>query len=145
MDDLLNRRFTGVGNIFLVRKTHDQDFGIPDNLTRFIQPAVPIPPNDRRYENRPLFSFCPVRQNPLFHVPRSIPDQNRSHLDAVPCHPLRHHRHPPANLDGEYVKTKGHYHPENPAGIGYPGLYEVQDGVAHFLLQAKSLDDIVLL
>ncbi|MEI7858171.1 MAG: hypothetical protein WCH85_11830 [Methanomicrobiales archaeon] len=34
--------------------------------------------------------------------------------------------------------------PQNPAGIGYPGLYEVQDGVAHFLFQAKSHDDIVL-
>ena len=35
--------------------------------------------------------------------------------------------------------------PENLAGIGYPELYEVQGGVAHFLLQAKSLDDIILI
>lgn len=52
---------------------------------------------------------------------------------------------PPANLGGEYVKTKGHYHPENPAGIGYPEVYEVIGGTAHFLLQTKSLDDIVLI
>lgn len=36
---------------------------------------------------------------------------------------------PPAVLAGEYVKTKGHYHPENPpAGIGYPELYQVLAG-----------------
>jgi len=52
---------------------------------------------------------------------------------------------PPANLDGEYVKTKGHFHPENPAGIGYPEIYEVLDGIAHFLLQTKSLNDVILI
>jgi glucose-6-phosphate isomerase len=52
---------------------------------------------------------------------------------------------PPANLDGEYVKTKGHYHPENPSGTGYPELYEVMDGIAHFLLQTKDLEDIILI
>ena len=29
---------------------------------------------------------------------------------------------PPFDLCGEYVKTKGHYHPADPAGIGYPEL-----------------------
>jgi glucose-6-phosphate isomerase len=51
----------------------------------------------------------------------------------------------PADLGGEYVKTKGHYHPENPAGFGYPELYEVVEGVTHFLLQKKTLDHIVLI
>jgi len=51
---------------------------------------------------------------------------------------------PPAHPGGEYVKTKGHYHPENPGGVGYPELYEVIEGVAHFLLQEKTLDHIVL-
>ena len=50
---------------------------------------------------------------------------------------------PPAVLGGEYVKTKGHYHPENPAGIGYPELYQVLAGEAHFLLQRKDLSDVV--
>lgn len=50
---------------------------------------------------------------------------------------------PPAVLGGEYVKTKGHYHPENPAGIGYPELYQVLSGEAHFLLQRKDLSDVV--
>jgi glucose-6-phosphate isomerase len=52
---------------------------------------------------------------------------------------------PPRDLCGEWVKTKGHYHPENPAGIGYPEIYEVIEGVAHYLLQSRSLDDVVMI
>jgi len=51
---------------------------------------------------------------------------------------------PPANPGREYVKTKGHYHLKNPAGIGYPERYEVIEGVAHVLLQKKTLDHIAL-
>jgi len=51
---------------------------------------------------------------------------------------------PPRDLCGEYVKTKGHYHPDNPAGAGYPELYEVLEGTAQFLLQSRKLDDVVL-
>lgn len=50
---------------------------------------------------------------------------------------------PPAVLGGEYVKTKGHYHPNNPAGVGYPELYQVLAGEARFLLQKKDLSDVV--
>ncbi|MCK9593668.1 MAG: glucose-6-phosphate isomerase, partial [Methanoregula sp.] len=39
----------------------------------------------------------------------------------------------------------GHYHTENLAGTGYPELYEVLDGTAHFLLQTTALDDVVLI
>ena len=42
------------------------------------------------------------------------------------------------------MKTEEHYYPENPAGIGYPELYEVIEGVAHVLLQKKTLDHSVL-
>ncbi len=51
---------------------------------------------------------------------------------------------PPRDLNGEWTKTKGHYHPENPAGIGYPEIYEVIGGKAHYLLQSRALDDVVL-
>jgi glucose-6-phosphate isomerase, archaeal len=51
---------------------------------------------------------------------------------------------PPRDVCGEWVKTKGHYHPENPAGVGYPEIYEVVEGVAHYLLQSRSLEDIVM-
>jgi glucose-6-phosphate isomerase, archaeal len=52
---------------------------------------------------------------------------------------------PPRNLCGEWVKTKGHYHPTNAAGKGFPEIYEVLDGTAHYLLQSCTLDDIIMI
>jgi glucose-6-phosphate isomerase len=52
---------------------------------------------------------------------------------------------PPRDLCGEWVKTKGHYHPDTPAGVGYPEIYEVLEGSAHYLLQSRGLDDIVMI
>ena len=52
---------------------------------------------------------------------------------------------PPRRLCGEWVKTKGHYHPKNAAGVGFPEIYEVLEGMAHYLLQATALDDIVII
>jgi glucose-6-phosphate isomerase len=52
---------------------------------------------------------------------------------------------PPRILCKEYVKTKGHYHPKNPAGIGYPEVYEVLEGMAHYLLQHRTLNDLILI
>jgi glucose-6-phosphate isomerase len=52
---------------------------------------------------------------------------------------------PPYDLWGEWAKTKGHYHPVNPAGVGYPEIYEVLAGRAHYLLQTKAADDVVLI
>jgi glucose-6-phosphate isomerase len=51
---------------------------------------------------------------------------------------------PPRDLCGEYVKTVGHYHPENPEGAGYPEIYEVMKGNAHYLLQAHDLSQVLL-
>ncbi|NLZ31451.1 MAG: glucose-6-phosphate isomerase [Methanomicrobiales archaeon] len=51
---------------------------------------------------------------------------------------------PPGTVGGEYVKTKGHYHPLSPSGIGYPELYQVLDGEALYLLQRSDLRDIVV-
>jgi len=52
---------------------------------------------------------------------------------------------PPRDLCGEWVKTKGHYHPKNPARVGYPEIYEVLEGKAHYLLQSRDLSDIVMI
>jgi glucose-6-phosphate isomerase len=52
---------------------------------------------------------------------------------------------PPADLCGECVKTKGHYHPANPRGCGYPEIYEVCEGEVHYLLQTRVWNDIVLI
>jgi len=50
---------------------------------------------------------------------------------------------PPGTVGGEYVKTKGHYHPLSPSAIGYPELYQVLAGEALYLLQRSDLRDIV--
>jgi glucose-6-phosphate isomerase, archaeal len=52
---------------------------------------------------------------------------------------------PPQVICGEYVKTKGHYHPANPAGVGFPEIYEVLEGRAHYLLQREDLTDVALI
>lgn len=46
-------------------------------------------------------------------------------------------------LCGEFVKTKGHFHPENPRGARYPEIYEVLGGAACFLLQDRGPSDVV--
>jgi glucose-6-phosphate isomerase len=51
---------------------------------------------------------------------------------------------PPLDLCGEYIKTKGHYHPDNPQGTGYPEIYEILEGSAEYLLQDKALSDAVV-
>ncbi|HTY15291.1 MAG TPA: glucose-6-phosphate isomerase family protein [Methanoregulaceae archaeon] len=51
---------------------------------------------------------------------------------------------PPAVICGEFVKTKGHFHPNNPAGYGYPEIYEIIEGKAGYLLQENRLNDAVL-
>jgi glucose-6-phosphate isomerase len=52
---------------------------------------------------------------------------------------------PPCKLCGEFVKTKGHYHPDSPSGVGYPEIYEVLEGKAHYLLQSHNLSDVVMI
>ena len=52
---------------------------------------------------------------------------------------------PPSTLCGEWVKTKGHYHPKNPAGTGYPEVYEVLEGEAKYLIQSRRPEDIVMI
>ncbi|SAI87588.1 glucose-6-phosphate isomerase, archaeal [Methanoculleus bourgensis] len=48
-------------------------------------------------------------------------------------------------LCGEYVKTKGHYHTVNPAGVPYPEIYEVLSGTGHYLLQTEDASDVVMI
>jgi len=52
---------------------------------------------------------------------------------------------PAATLCGEHVKTMGHYHTLNPAGVFYPEIYEVISGTGHYLLQTRSADDVVMI
>ena len=50
----------------------------------------------------------------------------------------------PGTIGGEFVKTKGHYHPDN-----FPEVYEVIKGRAYYLLQKSSepyetVDDVII-
>lgn len=82
---------------------------------------------------------------PLYYMYRDLSLSPKDHRILMDHH-LRYDMTviPPFDLCGECVKTKGHYHPEDPAGTGYPELYEVIEGEARFLLQSRRLDDIVL-
>jgi glucose-6-phosphate isomerase len=51
---------------------------------------------------------------------------------------------PPRVLCGEYVKTKGHHHPPDEKGVPYPEIYEVILGRAHYLLQTRTAEDVLL-
>jgi glucose-6-phosphate isomerase len=52
---------------------------------------------------------------------------------------------PPAVICGELVKTKGHFHPQNEAGHGYPEIYTVLAGHAHYLIQREDRTDAALI
>ncbi|MFP4006134.1 MAG: glucose-6-phosphate isomerase family protein [Candidatus Hadarchaeia archaeon] len=55
---------------------------------------------------------------------------------------------PDEKMGEEYVKTKGHYHPEASEGVTYPELYAVLEGKAHYILQKVvkgKLEDVVLI
>lgn len=86
---------------------------------------------------------CPAR-GPAYYMYRdlAISDKDRKWLHA---HKLRYDVTviPPAVFSGEYVKTKGHYHPDNPRGIGYPEIYEIIAGSAEYLLQRRDMSDAV--
>lgn len=51
---------------------------------------------------------------------------------------------PPIQLGREYVKTKGHYHPDAGHGVPYPEIYGVMAGKAHYLLQKKDDDGTIV-
>lgn len=108
---------------------------------------LPVPRVRTIEEMRPLL-YNPDCEGsgPLYQMYRDLArtGKERQWLSA---HDLRYDITviPPRILCSEFVKTKGHYHPDNPAGFGYPEVYEVLAGCAHYLLQKKDLSDIVLI
>ncbi len=108
---------------------------------------LPQPTKRTVDEMRPVLFNPQCRcRDPLYFMYR---DLSRSDAD---WRWLREHRLrydltviPPRDLCGERVKTKGHYHPKNDAGVGFPEIYEVLEGTAHYLLQSCIRDDIMLI
>jgi glucose-6-phosphate isomerase len=105
------------------------------------------PPAVRTIEEMRSVLACPSCEcsNPLYFMYRDLArtDEDWRWLHS---HELRYDLTviPPCDLCGEWVKTKGHYHPKNPTGVGYPEIYEVLLGQAHYLLQSRALDDVVM-
>ena len=85
-------------------------------------------------------------QTPLYYMYRDLWKTHGDHT-WLERHHLRYDITviPPGILNGEYTKTKGHYHPDNPAGMPYPEVYEVLAGSAYYLLQRRDHTDVVLL
>ncbi len=51
---------------------------------------------------------------------------------------------PPSNLGREYVKTAGHFHPNvGGTGLSFTEIYQVLEGVAHYLLQKNEGNTVV--
>jgi len=109
--------------------------------------ALPLPSVRTIAEMRPVLADSSCEgHTPLYFMYR---DLAKSDLDRqwLQSQKLRYDLTviPPCTLCGEWVKTKGHYHPKNPAGTGYPEVYEVLEGDAKYLLQSRRLDDIVMI
>jgi glucose-6-phosphate isomerase len=107
---------------------------------------LPVPSVRTVEEMRPVLADAECAcEGPLYCMYRDVA---RSDADWQWLH--EHHLRydltviPPRDLCGEYVKTKGHHHPENPQGVGYPELYEVLGGSVHYLLQSRPPDDVAL-
>jgi glucose-6-phosphate isomerase len=106
------------------------------------------PPAVRTIEEMRLVladSSC-ICNGPLYYMYRDLA-QSDTDWKWLHSHNLRYDLTviPPRDLCGEWVKTKGHYHPKDPAGVGYQEMYEVLEGQAHYLLQSQDLSDIVLI
>ncbi|MDY6768809.1 MAG: glucose-6-phosphate isomerase family protein, partial [Candidatus Nanohaloarchaea archaeon] len=74
----------------------------------------------------------------LYYMYRDL--YREEHRDTIEANDLRFDITviPPKRLGREYVKTKGHYHPEAEHGVPYPEIYEVMAGKAHYLLQKRD-------
>jgi glucose-6-phosphate isomerase len=86
----------------------------------------------KKAENEPLYYM--YRDISLSRRDKEILDRFRIRYDITII--------PPKTLGVEYIKTKGHYHPEIRRGLSYPELYEVLSGEACFLLQKLEGDKI---
>ena len=96
-----------------------------------------------------VLAVRPSNQNPntpLYYMYRDLYKTHGDHT-WLERHHLRYDitRIPSGVINGEYNKTKGHYHPLNPAGVAYPEVYEVLSGYAYYLLQNREHTDVIVL
>jgi len=84
--------------------------------------------------------------SPLYEMYRDLAPDELSH-QWLQDNYLRYDitKIPAASICGEYVKTKGHYHPAAPDGSAYPEIYEVLMGTAQYLIQKENLSSVILI
>ena len=114
-------------------------------MNKFWEDRLPVPAIRTIEDMQSVFAIPgPYPNNTLYFMYRDL-SENESDKKWLSAHLLRFDltRIPPGTISGEFVKTKGHYHPEAPDGTGYPELYQVINGSAHYLLQKEDLSDIV--
>ena len=82
---------------------------------------------------------------PLYYMYRDLWKSKEDHIWLEHNH-LRYDITviPPKLINGEYTKTKGHYHPKNLAGVSYPEVYEVLSGFAYYQLQRRDHRDVII-
>ena len=96
-----------------------------------------------------VLAVRPSNQNPETQLYFMYRDLCKTHGDRVwlEKYHLRYDitRIPAGLINGEYVKTKGHYHPCNKNGVPFPEVYEVLSGYAYYLLQKRDHTDVIIL
>lgn len=86
-----------------------------------------------------------VCEGPVYEMFRDLARDDRGRIWLAENH-IRYDitRIPGRIICGEWIKTKGHYHPLSPDGTAYPEIYEVLEGEAIYLLQKRDLTDVIL-
>jgi glucose-6-phosphate isomerase len=122
--------------------------GIHLSMKKFWSGMLPEPDIRTIGDMANVFASEPAASpdTPLYSMYRDLWKTHGDHL-WLERHHLRYDMTviPPGVFNGEFTKTKGHYHPENPAGVPYPEVYEVLSGFAYYLLQRKDHTDVILL
>ena len=117
-------------------------------MKRIWSGSLPVPSVRTAEDMENVFAVRPSNHDPktpLYYMYRDLYQTHGDHT-WLERHHLRYDitRIPPGLINGEYTKTKGHYHPKNAAGIPYPEVYEVLSGSAYYLLQKRDHTDVIL-
>ncbi len=117
-------------------------------MNKIWSPGLPEPSVRTVADMENVFAVRPSNMNPETPLYFMYRDLYKTHGDKIwlDRHHLRYDitRIPAGIINGEYTKTKGHYHPPNAAGIAYPEVYEVLSGYAFYLLQKADLTDVIV-
>ncbi|MBN1431893.1 MAG: glucose-6-phosphate isomerase [Methanomicrobiaceae archaeon] len=115
-------------------------------MNKFWEDCLPVPATRTIDDMRHVLAIPGAYPNNILYFMYRSLSKNENDREWLSAHLLRFDltRIPAGTISGEFVKTKGHYHPAAPDGRGYPELYQVISGHAHYLLQKEDLSDIVV-